>query len=46
MLDALGKPIKVTREDKERLKPKPPTEAELKKLLAQVPKTFPDPEDG
>ena len=43
LLDALGKPIKVTREDKERLKPKPFTEAELKKLLAQVPKTFPDP---
>jgi integrase len=42
LLDALGKPVRLTREDKERLKPKPFTEAELKKLLAAVPKTFPD----
>lgn len=42
LLEALGKPIKVTKEDKERLKPKPLTEAELKHLLAEVPKIFPD----
>ncbi len=42
-MDVLGKPIKATWEDKERLKPKPFTEAELKKLLAHVPKTFSDP---
>jgi integrase len=36
-------PSTLRRPDKERTKPKPFTEAELKKLLAQVPKTFPDP---
>ena len=34
--------IKETREGKIRRKPKPFSEAELKRLLAQVPKTFPD----
>ena len=43
VLDALGK-IKKSREDEERLEPKPFTEAELEKLLAQVPLTFPDAE--
>jgi integrase len=42
LLDALGK-IKLTREGKQRRKPKPYTEEEIKTLLAQVPKTFPDP---
>ena len=35
--------IHASKADKERTKPKPFTEAELEKLLAQVPKTFPDP---
>jgi integrase len=39
VLDALGA-IKQTREGRERRKPKPLSEVELKKLLAQVPKTF------
>jgi integrase len=39
VLDALGT-IKQTREGRDRRKPKPLSEAELKKLLAQVPKTF------
>jgi len=41
ILDAFGK-IKASRADSERLEPKPFTEAELEKLLAQVPVTFPD----
>jgi integrase/recombinase XerD len=41
LLDALGA-IKQTREGRERRKPKPLTEAELEKLLAQVPITFED----
>jgi integrase len=39
--NALGK-IKLSKEDDARLEPKPFTEQELKHLLAQVPKTFPD----
>ncbi|PYX53250.1 MAG: hypothetical protein DMG76_26285 [Acidobacteria bacterium] len=42
LLEAFGK-VKETRADTERLEPKPFTEEELKKLLAQVPITFPDP---
>jgi integrase len=42
LLDALGK-IKATRQDSDRLEPKPFTEAELETLLAHVPRTFPDP---
>jgi integrase len=42
LLDALGT-IKQTREGKQRRKPKPYTEQEIKLLLAQVAKTFPDP---
>jgi len=41
ILDAFGK-IKASRADTERLEPKPFTEKELEKLLAQVPVTFPD----
>ena len=41
ILDAFGK-IKASRADTERLEPKPFTEAELEKLLKQVPVTFPD----
>src|SRR6266567_590205 len=41
VLDALGA-IKQTRDGRERRKPKPLSETELKKLLAQVPKTFAD----
>jgi len=37
------KSIKLSREDYARLKPRPFTEAELKRLLAQVPVTFPEP---
>ncbi len=36
------KPIKLTRVDIERTEPKPFSEDELTRLLAQVPKTFPD----
>ncbi|MFZ0760678.1 MAG: hypothetical protein WAM69_12075, partial [Candidatus Sulfotelmatobacter sp.] len=36
------KPIKLSKTDTTRLKPQPFSEDELKKLLAQVPKTFPD----
>lgn len=43
LLDALGT-IKLTKEGKQRRKPKPYTEEEIKLLLAQVPKTFPDAE--
>ncbi|PYX61075.1 MAG: hypothetical protein DMG76_00480 [Acidobacteria bacterium] len=42
ILAAFGK-IKATRADSDRLAPKPFTEDELKKLLAQVRVTFPDP---
>jgi site-specific recombinase XerD len=41
ILDAFGK-IKESKADSDRLEPKPFTEAELKKLLAQVPVTFTD----
>src|SRR5579864_420353 len=41
VLDALGT-IKQTREGRQRRKPKPLSEADLKKLLAQVPVTFKD----
>lgn len=41
ILDAL-KPVRLAREDKERLAPRPFTEKELKTLIAQVPTTFPD----
>jgi integrase/recombinase XerD len=43
LLDVL-KPIKLSKTDMSRLKPQPFSEAELKALLAQVPKTFPDKE--
>lgn len=39
LLNAL-KPIRESKADKERLAPKPFSEAEIKKLLAQVPKTY------
>ncbi len=42
LLSAL-KTIRLSKTDKERLQPRPFTETELTKLLAQVPKTFPDP---
>jgi integrase len=45
LLTAL-KAIKLSKVDKARLEPKPFTEKELKHLLAQVPKTFPDVEDA
>ncbi len=35
------KTIKLSKEDKERLEPKPFTEKEIKTLFAQIPKTFP-----
>ena len=41
LLPALGT-IKLTKEDRRRLEPKPFTEAELTRLIHQVPKTFPD----
>lgn len=41
LLDVLST-IKQTKDGRERRKPKPLSEAELKKLLAQVPKTFKD----
>ncbi len=41
LLNAL-KPIKLSKGDMTRLKPRPFSEEELKKLLAQVPKTFSD----
>ncbi|SRR6266498_2802301 len=41
LLDALEK-IKLSKADKARLEPQPFTEKELKHLLAQVPKTFPE----
>lgn len=41
LLKAL-KTINLTREDKERVKPRPFSEAELKKMLAAVPRVFPD----
>ena len=41
LLNAL-KPIKLSKIDMTRLKPQPFSEEELKRLLAQVPKTFPD----
>jgi integrase len=37
------KPIKLSKEDNVRLKPQPFSDKELTKLIAQVPKTFPDP---
>jgi integrase len=40
LLTALGT-IKLSKEDKERLEPKPFTEKEIKALFAQIPKTFP-----
>lgn len=40
LLDAL-KTIRLSKEDHERLEPKPFTEKEIKTLLAQIPKTFP-----
>jgi integrase/recombinase XerD len=43
LLDAL-KPIKLSKADNARLEPQPFTEEELKKLLAQVPDTFPETE--
>jgi integrase len=43
LLDVL-KPIKLSKVDNARLEPQPFTEEELKKLLAQVPKTFSDAE--
>ena len=42
LLESFGK-IKESRADAERLEPKPFSEDELKKILAQVPVTFPDP---
>jgi integrase len=42
LLDVLGT-IKQTREGKQRRKPRPYTEEEIRLLLSQVPKTFPDP---
>jgi len=41
LLNAL-KPVRLSKEDKERLQPRPFTETELKTLIAQVPVTFPD----
>jgi site-specific recombinase XerD len=41
LLSAL-KPVRLARDDKERLQPQPFTETELQTLLAQVPVTFPD----
>jgi integrase len=41
LLDAL-KPVRLAKSDKDRLEPRPFTEKELKHLLAQVPKTFPE----
>ena len=41
LLDVL-KPIKLSKTDVDRLKPQPFTDDELKRLVAQVPKTFPD----
>lgn len=38
------KPIKLSKADHARLEPQPFTEEELTQLLAQVPKTFPEPE--
>lgn len=38
------KPIKLSKADHARLEPQPFTEEELTRLLAQVPKTFPEPE--
>jgi integrase/recombinase XerD len=43
LLDAL-RPIKLSKADNARLEPQPFTEQELKTLLAQVPKTFPEAE--
>ncbi len=43
LLDVL-KPIKLSKADNARLEPQPFTEEELKSLLLQVPKTFPDAE--
>src|SRR5579859_5138046 len=43
LLDNL-KAIKLSRAEKERLKPQPFTEEELKTLLAQIPKSFPETE--
>lgn len=42
LLEAFGK-VKETRQDTERLEPKPFTEDEIKRLMVQVPITFPDP---
>jgi integrase len=42
LLDVL-KPIKLSKADHARLEPQPFTEEELKKLLTQISKTFPDP---
>jgi integrase len=42
LVKALGK-IKLSKDDNARLEPKPFTDDEIKQLLAQVPKTFPDP---
>ena len=36
------KPVRLSKSDKDRLEPQPFTEQELKHLLAQVPKTFPE----
>lgn len=41
LLDVL-KPIRLSRTDVDRLKPQPFTDDELKRLIAQLPKTFPD----